>query len=255
MNYTLLPSTVQAMRNLHAPTAVRRALALTLSLTALAACDRSGSTEPGSVVRRSGPTLDRGRTVANDDAPVFFLNLDPDGAKVRIVKAAELSEEARRLRERNANDPEWQTHLQRFREVVARGPAPLALVDGRLPNGAVARVLLDPRAEHPRLVVASAATVTDEILTRAQQVLRSYELRGPAEPTRVELTIYQDGLVRVERNGSVREIRPDVRILGREGTRYTDAIKLRAAQLSPVELKGVGPARIVETRGRRGAQP
>lgn len=83
-------------------------------------------------------------------------------------------------------------------------PAVLVAADP-LPEGAIAKVVRDPAAEHPRLLVVSRAGLDDEVLALAQFILMQSEMNTPELATRREITIWRDRRYRVEEGGTTRD--------------------------------------------------
>jgi hypothetical protein len=184
-----------------------------------------------------------------DDTPVFQLDLsDPRNPKARRARAADLSATERLHAEARSQDPAWRASMQKLREVVARGPASVVLVDEALPEGAIARVIVDPSAAEPRLLVVSKANFDDAIFARARHLLLSYELATKSR-ARAEVTLWPDGRARMLRGGEVRNVREDVKVFRNKDRGIAKAITERALALKPVEVKGVGTARVIDMRG------
>lgn len=185
-----------------------------------------------------------------DDTPIFQLDLsDPRSPKARRARAADLTAAERQHAEARSQDPAWRGSMEKLREVVARGPATVVLVDEVLPEGAIARVIVDPSAAEPRLLVVSKANFDDAIFARARHLLLSYELASRSR-ARAELTLWPDGRARMVRGGKVRDLREDVKIFLNADRGIAKAITQRAQALKPVEVEGVGTARVIDMRGR-----
>jgi hypothetical protein len=193
----------------------------------------------------------------SNDAFAFHLKFDDaaGGLRIRMAKTPDGSQPELLANDRNAQAPDRQEHLLRFREIVAHGTPPLALVDENLSDGAIARIIVDPLAEEPRLMVASTYAFTDEVFIRMKQALVNYELSTPAESARAEIRIWPNGRVRVESGGKTREFHPRIRMSGIDQLGFAEAIKGRAATLSPRHLNGVGMARLVHLSGNGGPSP
>jgi hypothetical protein len=184
-----------------------------------------------------------------DDTPVFQLDLsDPRNPRARRARAGDLSAAERQHAEARSQDPAWRASMQRLREVVARGPASVVLVDEALPEGAIARVIVDPSAAEPRLLVVSKTNFDDAIFARARHLLLSYELAAKSR-ARAELTLWADGRARMIRGGDIRNVREDVKVFRSKDRGIAKAITKRALALKPVEVKGVGTARVIDMRG------
>lgn len=185
-----------------------------------------------------------------DDTPIFQLDLsDPRSPKARRARAADLSAAERQHAEARSQDPAWRVSMEKLREVVTRGPAPVVLVEKPLPEGAIARVIVDPSQAEPRLLVVSKANFDDTIFARARHLLLSYELAAKSR-ARAELTLWPDGRARMVRGGKVRYVKEDVKIFLNADRGIAKAITQHALALKPVEVKGVGSARIIDMRAR-----
>lgn len=109
------------------------------------------------------------------------------------------------LRPTSESDANESDETKRWLASVRRGrPAVLVAADP-LPDGAVAQVIRDPAAEHPRLIVVSRGEVDDEVLALAQLILTRSEMNTPDLPARREITVWRDRRYRVQEGGSVRD--------------------------------------------------
>lgn len=136
----------------------------------------------------------------------------------------------------------------RFRhmlEVNRRGPAVVAFVErGSLPESAVALVIRDPDAQHPRLLVLEESTNDWEMLL-ARRALFLDEVDFPEIASRRVVRIVASGVGFDVGGEQLPWITPLADHDGRSAQREEVKKYLQHARKAPVEIPSVGRARIV----------
>jgi hypothetical protein len=152
-----------------------------------------------------------GRGTVDEPPRTLRLEIGRDGQPRVSVggQAPEMTDEERAALAERVQSPEFQAAWKRFQEVMARGEPDVALVPTPLLEGAIAKVIVDPLAEHQRLIVVREAGLDDVALDLARKELTRWELRPESDGQAVEITVWADGRVRRESGGNVVEFKPD----------------------------------------------
>jgi hypothetical protein len=202
------------------------------------------------------PKNTRAGIVNDDDQVLFTLNLDdPSGRKVSIGRVSDLSPAQRAARESLRNNPDHQKRMERLHELTKREAPPLAVLEKNLPEGAAAQIIVDPTSDQPRLIVVSAHTFNDRILELSRHHLHTFELTAPDQHGRAVMTLWPDETLRLEFQNKTRQFKPDVKMFNFQDRGYAQKILARARKQPLGNLKGLGKARIVQLKGRRGQEP
>lgn len=155
--------------------------------------------------------------------------LDLDAATRQARESAEPPRATIRLTPTNGVPADAPQSIRRWHASVSRGRPAVLLADAPLPEGAVARVVRDPAAPEPRLIVVSREGLDDELLALALHALRQSEINTPELSTAREIVLWRDRRVRVIEGQAVREGRLPFNWLAPGLHRESDALLRRAA--------------------------
>ena len=120
--------------------------------------------------------------------------------------------------------------MKRWHASVGRGRPAVLLSSDNLADGAVAKVIRDPEADEPRLLVFASQSLDDEVIALAGYVLRRSEMNAFELTTRREITLWRDRRYRVEEDATIREGTIDFTWLAGGTSEDADAIRALAAR-------------------------
>lgn len=181
------------------------------------------------------------------------MHIDADAVppSAEIRRLGDMPEQVRtRLRETPERGDD---RLRRSRELLASLPGPLAvaILDGPLAPGVLAEVRIGAPPPFPRYMVAPKARFDDEVLDRAQGIAMGYAIHHPDDDGPVSITLYDDArFVRVSESLGRFEGVQEFRVCYRDRSLRSSEILREASAAEPIELPGIGVARVVRL-GRR----
>lgn len=146
-----------------------------------------------------------------------------------------------------ANAPE---PLKRWAASVRRGRPAIAILEEKLPNGAIARVVRDPGSEFSRLLIVSRQDVDDEVLALAENILQRSEMNQPDLVTARTITVWRDRRVVVsegEKEWSGTYNYTWLMPAGKRGD--ADRLLQRGEQAATIRIAGLGSARMIPASG------
>lgn len=134
----------------------------------------------------------------------------------------------------------------RTREIAARGPLALVLIDRPLGKNVLTQVYLNASPPVSRFFVVTGAALHDEVIDRATSLAFKYERDYPGDVGQVKFTLFADGsFVRESATNGRLEARQFFKGFYAEPNRRSEQLKRVAQQTKATEVPGIGRAKVL----------
>jgi aminoglycoside 3-N-acetyltransferase len=194
----------------------------------------------------SGAAMSERGPLARDDVVLDLGDLSDPNRRTTARPLSEYSEDQQRHIRAIRESPDTNAREALVREIAARGPFAVALVNEPIAEGVLTEVYLNAPQPLTRFFVVAESALDDEVIDRATSLALKYEMQFPADSGAVRFTLFEDG-------SYVRESATHGRVEDRqffEGfyakrDRRSQYVRRFAEHREPIQIPRVGPARVV----------